>query len=67
MPASAIEPSSTTLIGMSRSVRSVAGAPPAPPLSEPIEPRSDFTIVGIVRISVMMPAIVTAPAPIRRT
>ncbi len=53
---------STTLIGISRSVRS-RDAPPAP-APNPFNPSSaDRTIVGIVRASVMSPAASTAPAP----
>ena len=60
--ASSSDPPSTTIIGMSRSVRScVAAAPPAP---KPFRPsRADETIVGSVRASVMRPAASTAPAP----
>ena len=65
-PTSTSEPTITKDIGRSRSVRKPALAP-ATPLTDDIEPLSDFTIVGIVRMSVMIPAIVTAPAPIKRT
>ena len=59
--ASNSEPASTTIIGMSRSVRICAPAP-APP--KPFRPsRADETMVGSVRVSVIKPAASTAPAP----
>ena len=59
--ASSSDPISTTLIGISRSVRSPE-APLAAP--NPFSPSSaDRTIVGIVRASVMSPPASTAPAP----
>src|SRR5687767_7320128 len=64
--ASASEPPSTTIIGISRSVR--ACAPLAAPLAAKSRklPRADATIVGIVRASVIRPAARTPPAPIYR-
>ncbi len=56
------DPPSTTIIGMSRSVRVVRPAPAAAPMSRMLS-RNDETIVGTVRASVMMPDASTAPAP----
>ena len=62
--ASKAEPARTHRIGMSRSVRLAATAPcTREARRSPIEPRTEATIVGSVRISVLNPAIVTAPAP----
>ncbi len=59
--ASSSEPASTTVIGMSRSVRAWA-APDAAP--KPFSPsRAEATMVGSVRVSVIRPAASTAPAP----
>ena len=55
-------PTTTTIIGMSRSVRRALSAAP-----EPLKSRSPATsacqIVGSVRARLMRPAAVTAPAP----
>ncbi len=59
--ASSSEPPSTTVIGMSRSVRSCAPPAAAP---NPLRPsRADPMIVGSVRARVINPAASTAPAP----
>ena len=63
--ASAREPMATKLIGMSRSVRRVEPAP-APLRRLFTLSRNEDQIVGSVRASDMIPAIATAPAPIRR-
>ena len=57
-------PASTSVIGMSRSVRE--RPPPAPDLAlkSRMLSRNDDTIVGMVRASVISPAASTAPAPV---
>ena len=61
--ASSSEPPSTTVIGMSRSVRSRAARRPCRRRSPSRCRGTTTTIVGIVRASVMSPAASTAPAP----
>ena len=61
--ASSSEPTSTTVSGMSRSVRSRPPEPAAAPNSFTLS-RNDATIVGSVRARVMSPAASTAPAPV---
>jgi hypothetical protein len=60
--ASSSEPPSTTIIGISRSVRDCVLGPTALERSFRL-PRADATIVGIVRANVMIPDASTAPAP----
>src|SRR5215218_3035974 len=55
-------PTSTSVIGMSRSVRVRAAAPPPLALKSRMLSRKEETIVGIVRASVISPAASTAPA-----
>ena len=64
-PASRSEPTSTTLSGMSRSVRILAAIDEPKPKSLTLS-RNDDTIVGSVRTRVMIPAASTAPAPMYR-
>src|SRR5262249_21347205 len=59
------EPPSTTLIGMSSSVRSLV-PPSGPDLKSRKLSRADDTMVGMVRPSVMRPDASTAPAPMYR-
>src|SRR5574338_205752 len=63
--ASSTVPARTIVIGMSRSVRARAAAPPRALKSFTLW-RNEETIVGIVRASVMRPAASTAPAPVYR-
>src|SRR5687767_6387534 len=54
--ASTTVPTSTTVIGMSRSVRIVAAVPPSLAPRSRMLSRNDDTIVGMVRASVIRPA-----------
>jgi hypothetical protein len=62
--ASSTVPTSTMLMGMSRSVRVAAAAPAPFALKSRMLSRKDETMVGIVRASVISPAASTAPAPV---
>src|SRR2546428_5170383 len=64
-PSSTLPPR-TMLIGMSRSVRNRAAAPPAAAPKSRRLPRAEAIMVGIVRDSVMRPDASTAPAPMYR-
>ena len=62
------EPTSTTVIGRSRSVRSTCAAARVAPAQRARGSRlNDETMVGSVLSSVMKPPAATAPAPIWRT
>ena len=62
--ASSSVPASTTVIGMSRSVRDWPLPAPDLALKSRMLSRNDETIVGMVRASVISPAASTAPAPV---
>ena len=61
------EPTSTTVIGRSRSVRAPGRAPASRRRSDARLSLNDETMVGSVLSSVMKPPAATAPAPIWRT
>ena len=65
-PTIARAPPTSTGVGVSRSVRTLAACP-APPVSDRADARIDDTITGSARINPKMPPVATAPAPMCRT